>query len=120
MGKKNGMKNEDEYIEWPQLNIKSNTIHAEMSAIINFLRKHKIKHTDRVNNIKFPKKLYVFSFNVKEKFRLSKPCESCLKLLKYYGVKKVVYSIKNDVVIEKVDEIKDTIITRGNLKIYKV
>ena len=115
-----GIKNEPEYIEWPQLNIKSVTTHAEMSAIIGFLRQNKIKHIDTNKKIKFPKKIYIFSFSRKKKFRLSKPCELCLKILKYYGVKKVIYSIENDVVVEKINDITDTIFSGGTIRYSKL
>jgi deoxycytidylate deaminase len=113
--KKIGVKNNPHYIEWPKLQIYSNSTHAEMAAIVDFLRKNKknIKNTKSSYIPKFPKTLYVFSFNKNKKTRMSKPCADCLKLLKYYGIKKVIYSIYDDVVFEKVDDI-DSEKSRGN------
>jgi deoxycytidylate deaminase len=107
------MKNTPQYIEWNNLNIYSKTTHAEMVAILQFLKKNKKTIKDK-EIPKFPKKIYVMSFNKNNKLRNSKPCEACLKLLKYYGVKTVVYSIYNDIITEKIDNIKNTIVVRGN------
>jgi deoxycytidylate deaminase len=109
----NGGENVPEYIEFPQLRIKSSSTHAEMVAILSFLKKHKVKHTSKIIP-KFPKKIYVFALNTNKTFRSSKPCEHCLKLLKYYGVKTVVYYMKNHIKVEKVSDIKDTIVSRGS------
>ncbi len=109
----NGMKNEPYYIDWPILNIYSKTIHAEMAAILSLLRKYKVSRYSK-NKPKFPKKIYVVSFYTDKRLRISKPCEDCLRLLKYYGVKKVVYSISNDLTIQSVFEIKPKK-SRGNL-----
>ncbi len=112
----NGAKNVPEYIEWSNLGIKSASTHAEMVAIISILKKYKLKHTNKAKP-KFPKKIYVFALNTNKTFRSSKPCEHCLKLLKYYGVKTVVYFMKNHIRIEKVCEVKDTILSRGTRKL---
>ncbi len=119
--KKIGAKNSPHYIEWPKLQIYSNSTHAEMAAIVDFLRKNtkNIKNKKNIKNTKnsyipkFPKTLYVFSFNKNKKPRMSKPCEDCLKLLKYYGIKKVIYSVYDDIVFEKVHDI-DSEKSRGN------
>jgi deoxycytidylate deaminase len=110
--KKIGAKNTPHYIEWPKLQIYSNSTHAEMAAIVDFLRKNK-KNIKNSYIPKFPKTLYVFSFNKNKKPRMSKPCEDCLKLLKYYGIKKVIYSVYDDIVLEKVHDI-DSEKSRGN------
>lgn len=114
LAKKIGLKNTPHYIEWPRLRIYSKSTHAEMAAIIDFLRKNK-SNSKSTNIPKFPKTLYVFSFNKNKKTRMSKPCADCLKLLKYYGVKKVIYSIYDDIIFEKIHNIQSNK-SRGNKK----
>jgi deoxycytidylate deaminase len=112
LAKKHGLKNTPHYIEWPRIQIYSKTTHAEMAAILDFLRKN--RSNNKSNNVpKFPKTLYVFSFNKNKKTRMSKPCADCVKLLKHYGVKKVIYSIYDDVVFEKINDIESKK-SRGN------
>jgi deoxycytidylate deaminase len=108
-----GLKNTPEYIEWDNLNIYSKSTHAEMMAILQFLKKHKKTPKDK-DIPKFPKKIYVMSFNKNNILRNSKPCSDCLKLLKFYGIKKVVYSVYDNIITEKIENIKDVIVTRGN------
>ena len=36
----------------------------------------------------------------------SKPCSKCLKMLKYYGIKKVYYSLEQEIVFEKTNEME--------------
>ncbi len=96
-----GMKNVPEYIEWSKLNIYSKTTHAEMVAVLQILKKNKLSR-DSNNKPKFPKILFIFSFNKNKKTRMSKPCADCVKILRYYGVKKVIYSTPEGVISEEV------------------
>lgn len=68
-----------------------NSIHAEVSAIIN-------AKTDLKNM-----SLLVIRINKKNELRLAKPCSYCLKYINYVGIKKVYYSISNYPYIIKED-----------------
>jgi len=88
-------KNDEETIEW--LGLISKSTHAEMSVILNYLRRIK-KHYRRRKHprhlpwiIRMPKTMIVIS-TYKEKLRNSRPCDSCIRIIKYYGIRKVIYS----------------------------
>ena len=68
-------------------NLIFNSIHAEMSAIINAkpsLRKLRSKQHNFV--------MYVVRINKDSKLCLSKPCIHCQKIMKTFGVHKCIYS----------------------------
>jgi len=44
---------------------------------------------------KVPRTMYVVSM-YKNKWRNSRPCDDCIRLLRYYGVKRVVYTTGSD------------------------
>ena len=77
-----------------------------MNAIKNFLREkkvygsrkkhsvHNVKNFLREKKIKMPKTMFVVS-PYKGRFRVSRPCNECIKVMRLYGIKKVVYSTGN-------------------------
>jgi hypoxanthine phosphoribosyltransferase len=71
-----------------------NAIHSylRIHRIYN-IRKHTLKTAKRIN-IKFPKTMIVVS-PYKGGFRMSRPCADCVKVMKMYGIKEVIYSTGN-------------------------
>ena len=92
-----GGKNVPVPVEWKGIGCHSISTHAEMSAIMNFLISTKqIKGRRKVHGKtpfkgKVPKTLYVVSM-YKGRWRNSRPCDDCIKVMRYYGVKRVIYS----------------------------
>ncbi len=70
----------------------SQMIHAEVAAIIKLKNKDLLKGSTIV--------VYRQLKNPKGKIALAKPCETCLKILKDYGVKKMIYTTENGYVKE--------------------
>lgn len=69
-----------------------------MSAILNYLRhtkQHKgrrhMKKKDVQKYIKVPKTLVVICV-YKNRLHNSRPCDHCIRIMRSYGVKKVIYS----------------------------
>lgn len=99
LGKTNGAKNEPYAIEWNgrKGGFNSLTTHAEMKKVISHLRrknKHvgrRKSHRFRHNYCKFPKTLVVISI-YKGKLRYSRPCDECIKIMRMYNIKRVIYS----------------------------
>ena len=93
-----GMKNEPYPIEWHDL--KSSSTHAEMNAIVHRLRSKRMitgrrkQHSPRQNYSKFPNTLVVISI-YKESLRNSRPCNECIRVMRMYGIKHVIYSTGN-------------------------
>lgn len=116
------MKNEPYSIEWyGKNNIYSSSTHAEMKLIISYLcrnkkiGKRKIYYNEKINHL--PNILFVISV-YKGKLRNSRPCNTCIKVMKMYNIKKVIYSTGNKVkpfqieIIESMPFIKES---RGNI-----
>jgi dCMP deaminase len=59
------------------------SVHAEVDAIIN--AKRDLKGFS----------ILVIRINNSNQFRLSKPCNDCMKYLNYAGIKKIYYSVSN-------------------------
>ena len=59
------------------------SVHAEVDAIIK--AKTDLKGSS----------LLVIRINKDKQFRLSKPCQTCLKYIEHVGIKKIFYSISN-------------------------
>lgn len=59
------------------------SVHAEVDSIIN--AKKDLKGLS----------ILVIRINKNNQFRLSKPCNDCMKYLNYVGIKKIYYSISN-------------------------
>ncbi len=59
------------------------SVHAEVDAIIN--AKRDLKGLS----------MLVIRINNSNQFRLSKPCNDCMKYLNYVGIKKIYYSVSN-------------------------
>ena len=88
-------------IEWNKYNLYSHSTHAEMALIISYLREHKIFGQRRyhnihnikyiLNNINIPDTIIVFSI-YKNKLHNSRPCDHCIKIMRLYNIKKVIYS----------------------------
>ena len=91
----NGGKNEITPIEW--LGIRSSSTHAEMKAIALYLssthqnRGRRKRHKKHIFRGKVPRTMFVVSM-YKNIWRNSRPCDDCIKILRYYGVKKVIYT----------------------------
>ena len=92
-------------------------IHAEMSSIIDYCNKMKIKfnlnYYKKNKNILKNINLMVIRISKNGEFVLSKPCKMCLSIMKYLGVKKVfyinekgfLYKIKQNEFIKNMDKI---------------
>lgn len=92
------------------------TAHAEMRAIIMYLiatkqnKKRRRNHGKKAFDGNVPKTLYVVSFN-NGIWKNSRPCDDCIKIMRYYGVKKVIYTTGLEdpdkfLMCEKVDEME--------------
>jgi len=68
------------------------TLHAESSAILSCRHKNDLRGSTIV----------VFRSTKDGRLAMSKPCEACTKLMKIYGIKKVVYTNGNEWHEEKV------------------
>jgi hypothetical protein len=68
-----------------------------MKCIIMYLKQtgqcigRRKKHGNQKFNGKIPKTIYIAS-PYKNRYRISRPCKECIIILKYYGIKKVVYT----------------------------
>jgi deoxycytidylate deaminase len=97
LGNKSGGKNDVTPIEWGGFDCYSWSTHAEMRAIALHLsvtrqnRGRRKRHGKTPFTGKMPKTIYVVSY-YKGTWRNSRPCDDCLRVLRYYGVKRVVYS----------------------------
>lgn len=95
------MKNDPTTVEWNGLSCNSISTHAEMKLIQKYLSDTNQNHCRRKKHGKHKftgkimKTIIVVSY-YKNKWRCSRPCDDCLRLLKYYGVKKVIYSTGSD------------------------
>jgi hypothetical protein len=95
---KNGIKNEPFPVEWKGLS--SVSTHAEMNLIVSTLRQMKKNvgrrkyHSSEYNYGKFPNTLIVISI-YKNQLRNSRPCNECIKVMRMYKIKRVVYSTGN-------------------------
>jgi len=99
------VKNHPDSIEWDNIGVRSFSTHAEMDVIISYLHSKKIygvrKHSPLyvkkmidAKRLKMPKTLTVVS-PYKGRFRNSRPCNECIKVMRLYGIKNVVYSTGN-------------------------
>lgn len=92
-------------------------IHAEMSCMIDYCNKMKIKFN--LNYYKKNKNLFknvnlmVVRISKDGNFVLSKPCIMCLNIMKYFGIKKIYYIDEN----EKIKKIKNSDIINNLTKI---
>lgn len=91
----NGMKNTPDGIEWCNENFTSSSTHAEMNVIKNFLNNKRMysrrKKHFHIYNYNIPKKITVIRL-YKGKLRNSRPCDACIKIMRLYGIRKVIYS----------------------------
>ena len=128
-GANRGMKNEPTAIEWNGISCSSISTHAEMNLIKNYLsntnqnKQIRKKHGKYQFKGKMIKTIVVVSY-YKNKWRCSRPCDDCLNLLKYYGVKKVIYSTGLDdpnksLCMEKVKHMKYNGKSSGNSRYIK-
>lgn len=72
-------------------------LHAEIECIINHIRKH--GEEDLYNSTMFiarSKQERISHECYVDVMAMAKPCEGCMKALKYYGIKNVIYTIDND------------------------
>lgn len=99
LGKTDGVKNDPYPIEWQACGngFFSSSTHAEMNTIVSHLR-HKKKHLGRRKShrpkhkyCKFPRTLFVVSI-YKGRLRYSRPCNECIKIMRMYKIKRVIYS----------------------------
>lgn len=94
-------KNDPTPIEWNGFNCHSWSTHAEMKAIVSYLnltkqnRNRRKAHGKVPFTGKIPKTIYVLSY-YKNRWRNSRPCDDCIRVLRYYGVKRVRYSTGSD------------------------
>lgn len=97
MGIHRGMKNTIFPIEWNAFNFCSHSTHAEMNAIVSYLHRKKNgigrrkSHCSKYNYCKFPKTALVISI-YKGRLRQSRPCDECIKIMRLYGIKNIIYS----------------------------
>lgn len=108
-------------VEWRSIGVESISTHAEMNAIIQFLKK---KNADKgrrkrrfENNIKMPKKIKVVLL-YRGRFKYSRPCNDCIKVLRYYGIQKVTYSTgdpSNRFITENIQEMPMLYTSVGNI-----
>lgn len=97
-GEKKWYKNKPFPVEWKGFS--SVSTHAEMNLIVNTLCKMKKKsgrrkfHSPEYNYGKFPNTFIVISI-YKNKLRNSRPCNECIKVMRMYKIKRVVYSTGN-------------------------
>ena len=95
---KNGINNEPLPIEWN--NLSSTSTHAEMNLIVNTLRTMKKNsgrrryHSFNYNYGNFPNTIIVISI-YKNRLRNSRPCNECIKVMRMYKIKRVIYSTGN-------------------------
>ena len=75
------------------------TKHSEMIVIENFLSNRKTKLNKCI--------LIVIRINNKGEIRSSKPCDECIKYIKKYGIKKIIYSNDSGFQEEGIDNIKN-------------
>jgi hypothetical protein len=87
--KQNGVLNEPGPIEFEPLDIKMNSMHAE----VKFLLEH--GHVDI---------LFVVS-PYKNRFRYSRPCTNCIKIMRFFDVNQVVYSTGDSDVPYKIEDV---------------
>ena len=48
--------------------------------------------------------IFVIRINKQEKLRNARPCHNCLQMMKDVGIRRVYYSVTNDIVCEKVSD----------------
>ncbi len=112
-------KNNPTPIEWPW--ISSLSIHAEMAAIIHYLRQNRLdRHRRRKHKVpkyQVPTTLYVIGY-YRDRIQNSRPCNHCIQVMRFYGVKRVIYSTghsgKEAFLMEYVDQMEMTHISSGN------
>jgi tRNA(Arg) A34 adenosine deaminase TadA len=97
--------------------IENDTIHAEISAMQNFLKKNK-KTCDRmIKKIS----LIVLRVNRYNELVNSKPCYHCLEYLKNIGIKNIYFSDDNgNIIKEKTKYMKTEHITRNRRIINRI
>jgi deoxycytidylate deaminase len=70
------------------------SIHAEEDAINNFILKYQMKGYDDNYIRRKLRKSILLTVRVKNNnLRMSAPCNQCLRLIKFYGIKQILYSI---------------------------
>ena len=74
------------------------SIHAEEDAINNFILIHQLRGYTTRSIRKRLKKSILLTVRYKKNgcAGLSAPCENCLALIKYYGIKQIIYSLNID------------------------
>ena len=89
-------------------------IHAEVNCLYTYLKNHKLfnKHIDYIR--KKTKKIIVYV--TKSNYGNSKPCQHCINMLKYYGLKKIYYTDdKCQIIKENIQTIITDHVSEGNL-----
>jgi deoxycytidylate deaminase len=102
------------------------SLHAEARAILNFFGKDLIysKKKGWIVNTKRTKKLdlIVIRINNLNQICNSRPCINCLNMMKAVGIRKVYYSVLNDIICENVKDmfsIQKSFVTKKLEKITK-
>lgn len=72
------------------------SIHAEEDAINNFIITYRLRgYNDRYIRKKL-KRSILLTIRIKgDALRLSAPCDNCLSLIKFYGIKQIIFSIND-------------------------
>lgn len=81
-----------------------NSKHAEINAIENFIKREKEKLLKRCI-------LIVIRLGRDGEVQSSKPCSTCVPIIKQYGIKRVFYSVQRGFEFEKGDNIQSTHLT---------
>jgi hypothetical protein len=107
----------------------SNTIHAEVNTITKYIELYRRKGYKDVDiRRKLGKEtLIVIRINknidkhIENQFKNSAPCGECIKFLKQYNIKKIIYSIDDgSLQFSRVKELDDTHISRGQRAINRL
>ena len=114
-------KNDPTAIEWPW--ISSLSVHAEMAAILNYLRRNRLhihrRKSHKIPKYRVPSTLYVIGY-YHDRLQNSRPCNHCIQVMRFYGVKKVIYSTgkkeEDAFLMEYVDRMEMRHISSGNRK----
>jgi len=75
----------------PYTNKIGNGIHAEFCALRGFKKGELIKSV-----------IYIVRRHKDRTYALARPCKECMKIIRNVGIKKIVYSIENNFIVEKI------------------
>jgi len=80
------------------------SVHSEEDAINNFIISYRLRGYDDRYIRKRLKRSILLTIRIKgDNLRLSAPCDNCLSLIKYYGIKQIMFSINDQ---EKICKLK--------------